>query len=112
MMQVRSVVRDVALVCLAVAIGWWLRGAGMPVMAQRTGSTSSGGDAGLAFQINGSGPDASLTIYNSGNHTLYVYQRIGVGSSYVNCDHSFRIKSPGAPLQRENCPIGELLPKD
>jgi hypothetical protein len=109
MTHLRSVVRDLALVCLAVAVGWWWHGAGRTVLAQRSGS-SSGADSGLAFQINGSGPDASLAVYNSANRTVYVYQRIGAGNSRISCDHSFRIANPGTAILRENCPAGELAP--
>ena len=107
MMRVRSVVRDLVLVCLAVALGWWWRGAGTAVLAQRSGGSSST----LAFQMIGTGPDALLTVYSPDNRTLYMYPRIGAGSSTVNCAYSFKVSSPGAPLERENCPVGELLPQ-
>jgi hypothetical protein len=119
MMRVGSVVRGVAVVCLAVAVavavafGWWLRGAGTAVLAQKSSSSSSssrGGDGGLAFQMSGIGPQAVLTVYNPGNRTLYVYQRIGEGNSNINCSYSFTVSNPGGPIQRSNCPIGELLP--
>jgi hypothetical protein len=106
MMRHGSVIRDLALVCIAVAIGWWLRGAGTPVQA-----SSSSGSTPLAFQMTGTGPDALLTLYNVDNRTLYVYPRIGAGSSSINCAYSFRVASPGAPLQRDNCPLGELAPQ-
>jgi hypothetical protein len=113
MMRHASVVRDLALLCLAVAVGWWCRGAGTTVLAQRSSGSSSprDGDPVLRFQMTGTGPDALLTVYNADNRTLYMYPRIGSGSSTVNCAYSFRVSSPGAPLQRENCPIGELTPQ-
>ena len=119
MMRVRSVVRDLALLCLAVAIGWWARSANTAVMAQHSSSSSSSssrggtasGDAGLAFQMFGTGPDAALTLYNPGNRTLYVYERAGGGNSVVNCTYSFTIANPGAAIRRENCPVGELVPQ-
>jgi hypothetical protein len=112
-MRLRSVIRDLALVCLAVAVGWWWHGAGSPVLAQRSSSSSSsrGGDGSLAFQMVGTGPDALLTVYNPDNHTLYMYPRIGAGSSSVNCAYSFTVSTPGAPIQRANCPMGELAPQ-
>ncbi len=113
-MRVGSVVRGLALVCLAVAVGWWARGAGTTVLAQRSSSSSSsssrGGDTGLEFQMIGAGPQAMLTVYNPGNRTLYVYQRIGQGDSNVSCSYSFTVSNPGGPIQRTNCPVGELLP--
>jgi len=104
MMRHGSVVRDLALVCLAVAVGWWWRGT--PVHA-----TGSSGSSPLAFQMTGTGPDALLTVYNPDSRTLFMYPRIGAGSSTVNCAYSFKVPSPGAPLQRENCPMGELTPQ-
>jgi hypothetical protein len=106
MMRDSSVVRDLALLCLAVAVGWWWRGAGTTVLAQRSGASSA-----LAFQMSGTGPDALLTVYNADSRTLYMYPRIGAGSSTVNCAYSFKVPSPGAPLQRENCPVGGLTPQ-
>ena len=103
MMRLRSVVRDVALVCVAVGVGWWARGGDRPVFAQR-----SGGDANLAFQMIGTGPDSTLVMYNPGNRTLYVYARAGAGNSTVNCTYSFAVNVPGAALERRNCPVGEL----
>jgi hypothetical protein len=87
MMRLRSVVRDLTLVCLAVAIGWWWRGAGTTVLAQRSSSSSSarGGDSTLAFQVTGARPEASLTVYNPDNRSLYVYPRIGSGNAYISC---------------------------
>jgi hypothetical protein len=107
MMRHGSVVRDLALLCVAVAVGVWLRDGGTTVMAQRSVGSSSA----LAFQMTGTGPDALLTLYNSDSHTLYIYPRIGAGSSTVNCAYSFKVTSPGAPLQRENCPVGGLVPQ-
>jgi hypothetical protein len=106
MMRVGSVVRGLALVCLAVAVGWWLRGAGRTVLAD---SSSRGSDAGLEFQMTGAGPQAALTVYNPGNRTLYLYQRIGEGNSHISCAFSFTVSSPGGPIERKNCGVGELL---
>jgi hypothetical protein len=124
-----SVVRDLALVGLAVAVGWWWHGSGATVMAERSGSSSSanssysGADSGLAFQINGWGEDATLTVFNPTNRTLYVYPQIGVGNAYalmpgstmaktINCGYSFTVTTPGAPIQRKNCVAGESVPQN
>lgn len=111
MMRVGALVRGVALVCLAVAVGWWARGAGTTVLAQKSSSSSSsrGGDTGLEFQMTGAGPQAALTVYNPGNKTLYVYQRIGEGNSHISCAYSFTVTAPGGPIDRANCPVGDLL---
>ncbi len=115
MMRLRSVVRDVVLLGLAVAIGWWVRGAGTTVLAQRSGSSSShgsdggaGSEASMAFQMMGAGPNAGLAVYNPANRTLYVYNHVGDGNSEVNCSFSYAIPTPGKMIHRENCPIGEL----
>jgi len=69
------------------------------------------GDSSLAFQMTGVGTQAALTVYNPANRTLYVYPRIGEGNSYVSCSYSFRVSRPGAPIERENCPVGDQLPQ-
>ena len=115
MMRLGSVVRDLALVCLAVAVGWWWRGAGTTVLAQKSSSPSSShgsstGDTSLSFQFDGGSPQQSLAVYNPANRTIYVYPRVGAGSSYINCEYSLTVANPGTPIRRENCPIGEQAP--
>ncbi len=106
MMRVGSVVRDLALVCLAVAVGWWWRGAGTAVLAS---SSSSSAEANLAFQFVGSGPQQSLAVFNPENHTLYVYPRVAEGNSHISCEYSFTINKPGAAMDRQNCPVGDQV---
>jgi len=115
-MRLRSVVRDLVLICLAVAVGWWGRDAGKPVLAQRSSSSSSSrgasiGDSNLSFQFDSGGPQQSLSVYDSANRTIYVYPRVGVGNSYINCEYSLTITIPGAPIQRQNCPMGDQVPQ-
>jgi hypothetical protein len=107
-MRLNPVVRIIALAGIAVSAGWWLRGADTAVMAERS---SSGSDAGLGFQLSAGGPQSSLTVYNPANHTLYVYPRVGVGSSSINCEYSLTVNQPGAPIQRQNCPVGDQVPR-
>ena len=114
MIRFGSVVRGVAVVCLAVAVGWWWRGAGTTVLAQRSSSSSSSSrgaevDGTLAFQFVGSGAQQSLAVYNPANRTLYVYPRGGEGNSHISCEYSFTINRPGAPMDRQNCPVGEQV---
>jgi hypothetical protein len=113
MMRMRSVVRDVALLCLAVAAGWWVRGAERPVLAAGSNSSSSysarGADGNLAFQLVGNGPQQSLTVYSPEDHTLYVYPRVTEGNSHISCVFSFTVSRPGAAIDRQNCPVGELV---
>ena len=103
--------RGLVLMCAAVAVGWWAKGAGTPVLAQRSGSSSSSSRSGegLEFQMSGAGPAAVLTVFNPGNRTLYVYQRIGEGNSHISCSYSFTVSAPGAPIDRENCAVGEQV---
>jgi hypothetical protein len=110
-MRLHPVVRDLTLVAIAVSVGWWLRGAGTTVLAQRSSSSSSsrGSDAGLEFQLSAGGPQSSLTVYSSANHTLYVYPRVGVGNSNISCEYSLTVERPGAPIERKNCPMGEQV---
>ncbi len=111
MMSLRCVIRDLAFLCLAIAVGWWARDAGKTVWASSSSSASRGSDAGLDFQMMGAGPQAALTVYNPGNRTLYVYQRIGEGNSNISCSYSFTVSNPGGPIQRANCPVGEQVPQ-
>jgi hypothetical protein len=108
MVRLRSVLRDLALVCVAVAVGWWAHGAGTTVLARGESSSTT---ENLAFQLSGVAPETALTVYNPGNRTLYVYPRIGAGNSHISCGYSFSIPNPGAPIARANCPMGELLPQ-
>ncbi|HUD22018.1 MAG TPA: hypothetical protein VMQ60_04175 [Acidobacteriaceae bacterium] len=116
MVNLRSVVRDLAVVCVAVAVGWWGRDAGNPVLAQRSNSSStsrgmSTGDSSLAFQFDSGAPQQSLSVYDPASRTIFVYPRVGVGNTYINCEYSLTITVPGAPIQRQNCPIGEQVPQ-
>ena len=111
-MRVHPVIRDLTVVAIAVSAGWWLRSAGTPVLAQRSSSSSSssrGADAGLEFQLSSGGPQASLTVYNPENNTLYVYPRVGQGNSNISCEYSLTVARPGGPIQRTNCPVGEQV---
>jgi hypothetical protein len=113
-MHLNPVVRDLALVATVVSVGWWFRDAAMPVQAQRSSSSSSSrgsGDASLMFQLSGVGAETALTVYNPANHTLYVYPRVGTGNSHINCEFSFTIANPGAPIERQNCPVGDQVPR-
>jgi hypothetical protein len=114
-MGVRGLLRDLTLVAVAVGMGWWGRGANMRVLAQKSSSSSSSrdgtGEGSLSFQFQGPQPQQSLAIYNPANHTLYVYPRVGQGNSHVSCEYSFRIDRPGAPIDRQNCPVGEQFAK-
>ena len=59
----------------------------------------------------GAGPQAMLTVFNPGNRTLYVYQRIGEGNSHISCSYSFSVSEPGAAIERKNCPVGDQVPQ-
>ena len=112
-MPAKPFLRDLALLAAAAAIGWWAHGASPTVSAQSRGSSSSPESSrlasdGLAFQLSGMGPETALTLYNSANHTLYVYPAAN-GNSHINCAFSFHIDRPGAPIDRENCPIGSAF---
>ncbi len=110
MERIGSVLRGFVVVFATAAVGWWAKGAGNPVLAQHSGSSSSSRSGeGLEFQMSGTGPAAVLTVFNPGNRTLYVYQRIGEGNSHVSCSYGFTVSTPGAPIERENCAVGEQV---
>jgi hypothetical protein len=111
MMRLRSVFRDLTLVCLAIAVGWWGRDAGKTVLAQHTSTSSRGMSADFAFQLDSGGPQQSLSVYDPATHTIFVYPRVGVGNTYINCEYRLMITAPGAPIQRQNCPIGDQTPQ-
>lgn len=94
----KTLVRDITLLAAAAAIGWWVRGANTPVQAQHAGGS-------FAYQFSGIGHDTVLSVYNTDNHTLYVYPA-GIGNAHINCQYSLRIEKPGAPIERQNCGIG------
>lgn len=86
-----------ALVVAAMAIGWWAHGG-------RTVHASSAPVGELSFQFVKSDLNNALTVYDSGQHVLYVYQGASAnGSATVNCSYMFHIAKAGAPIQHENC---------
>jgi hypothetical protein len=96
-MRTSSWLRNSTLIVAAVAIGWWARG-GAAVHA----SSAPVGD--LSFQFVKSDLNNALTVYDSGQHVLYVYQGASAtGAATVNCSYMFHIGRAGAPIQRENC---------
>ena len=107
-MENRGLVRDVLLVMVALAVGWWTRGAQTTVLASPSSSSSSAysSDGSLGFQLGNGSPQESLTIYSPENHTLYVYPRVGTGNAHISCEYSLRIERPGGPIDRQNCPVG------
>ena len=105
-MSPKPLLRDVTLLAAAAAIGWWAHGANTTVQAQHNAPE------GLGFEYGGLGPDGQLTLYNNANHTLYVYPSIGrSSSSHVSCLYSVHVERAGAPLERENCPVGSFFPR-
>jgi len=113
-MSAKPFLRDVILLAAAAAIGWWAHGANSNVLAQHNGSSESphSGAEGLGFEYGGLGPDGQLTLYNNANHTLYVYPSVGRSSSgHITCLYSVHVERPGAPLERENCPVGSFFPR-
>jgi hypothetical protein len=103
-MPARPLLRDLTLLAAAAAIGWWAHGANTAVQAQHN-SSSDTRESSLGFAYSGLGPDGQLTLYNSSNHTLYVYPSVGrSGSSHINCLYSVHVDAAGAPLERTNCP--------
>ncbi len=114
-MPAKPFLREFVLFAFAAAIGWWAHGANNGVQAQHNNSSEASrnnADGSLAFQYGGLGPDGELTLYNSANHTLYVYPSVGrSGNSHINCLYSVRVDRPGAPLERENCPAGSFFPR-
>jgi hypothetical protein len=93
--------RDGVLVAAALAIGWWAHSG---VAVQANSSSHASGE--LSFQFMKNDINNSLTIYDAGEHVLYVYQGASsLGASKINCSYMFHIANAGAPIQRENCRV-------
>jgi hypothetical protein len=101
----KAYVREGVMIAAALMIGWWARGVDRQVAA------ASAVPSNLVYQFSNAGPGISLTMYNPGEQMLYVYQGATMGNSHVNCSYRFHIQQPGAPIERENCAIGSLLPQ-
>jgi hypothetical protein len=89
--------REGVLVAAAAVTGWWAHG-GAAVHA------SSAPIGELSFQFVKSDLNNALTVYDSGERVLYVYQGASAtGAATVNCSYMFHIARAGAAIQRENC---------
>ena len=60
------------------------------------------------YELQGTGPDAQLSVYDSTNRTISVYQGVGSGSDLKPCSYQFQLGRPGAPVRRVPCAIGTL----
>ena len=101
-MRQTGLVGDAAMLAVAAAIGWWAHGSDRRVEAAAEGN--------MVYQFDSLTPASSLTIYSPADHTLTVYQGATAGNTHVNCSYRFRISRVGAPIERENCAAGSLLP--
>ncbi|HEY4009727.1 MAG TPA: hypothetical protein VGM11_06215 [Acidobacteriaceae bacterium] len=91
--------REGVLIAAASATGWWAHG-GAAVHA----SSAPVGE--LSFQFVKSDLNNALTVYDSGQRVLYVYQGASAtGAATVNCSYMFHIARAGAAIQRENCQL-------
>jgi hypothetical protein len=89
--------REGVLLLVAAAAGWWAHGGA----AVHAASTPMGE---LSFQFVKSDLNNALTVYDSGQRVLYVYQGASAAASNnVNCSYMFHIAKAGAAIQRENC---------
>lgn len=99
-MTTRSIVRDVALVTGALAVGWWAHTPSRGVQAAEDSPF---------FQFANVAGEGTLTLYSAADRSLYVYSGVLSGSSSKNCTYAIKIGRAGAPLERTNCQIGSLL---
>ena len=78
--------------------------------ASRTaGSHCYAAESGTAtYELQGTGPDAQLSVYDSTNRTSSVDQGVGSGSDLKPCSYQFQLGRPGAPVRRVPCAIGTL----
>ena len=100
----RPVVREVLLVTVALAIGWWAHSPAGTVHA-----AAESQDAPF-FQFSNVAGEGTLTLYSPNDRSLYVYSGMLTGNSSKNCTYVIKLGRAGAPLQRASCGIGPLLP--
>ncbi len=86
-----------ALICSTA--GWFAHG-NPTVHAAESGTAT--------YELQGTGPDAQLSVYDSTNRTISVYQGVGSGSDLKPCSYQFQLGRPGAPVRRVPCAIGTL----
>jgi len=103
-MTTRLLLRDLTPLAFAATLGWWAHSASTAVHAE----TAPHNDTPLSFQLGGTGLDGSLSIYNSENHTLYVYPAKS-GGSEIQCAYSLHVEKPGGPIERTSCPVGSTV---
>jgi hypothetical protein len=98
----RPHLREALIALAALSLGWWAHTS--PVRVHAAEPTD------LRFELSGFGPTTALSVYNPTDHTIYVYQNAIAGNSRVQCTYSFHLGRLGGPIDRQNCPIGSLLP--
>ncbi len=102
-MRVRSVTWDtVVLVAVSAGAVWFARS--FPVV--HAAETSSA--APVMFQMQGTGPDAQLSIYDSSTRTISVYQGVGSGSDTKSCSYQYVVGRIGGSIHRKTCDVGTL----
>ncbi len=99
----RSRVRDLALVIVALGIGWWAHTPSRAVHAAEYNDVPF-------FQFSTVAGEGTLTLYSPNDRSLYVYSGVLTGDSNKNCTYAIKLGRAGAPLERSNCQIGSLLP--
>lgn len=99
----RSLVRDVALVGVALGVGWWAHGSSRAVHAAESSEAPF-------FQFSSVAGEGTLALYSPGDRSLYVYSGVLTGSSSKNCTYAIKLGRAGAPLERTNCQVGSLFP--
>jgi hypothetical protein len=98
----RPLLRDLALISAAAAIGWWAHAPHPAVHAAESAEFPF-------FQFSNVAGEGTLTLYNSNDHILYVYGGVLSGSSHKQCTYAIKLGHAGAPLDRSNCAIGSLF---
>jgi hypothetical protein len=102
MQNYRGWLRDGVLLAAAFGIGWWAHNT-QPVKAQ-------GQD--VFFQLQGLNADAALTLYYPSQSSIYVYQGALAGNSEMQCNYIYKLGKPGGVVQRRNCGVPVLNPKE
>ena len=94
--------QTVLLMAVAAAAGWLAHTS--PVVHAAEGS----GAGPAMFQIQGTGPDAQLSVYDSASRTISVYQGMGSGSDTKPCSYQYVFGRSGGWIHRKTCDAATL----
>ncbi len=91
--------RLVILVLVSAAAGWAAHNIS-PVHAAESSNAPA------FFQMQGTGAEAHLLIYDSNTRTISVYQGVGSGLDTRPCSYQYVLERAGGTIHRRVCQVG------